>query len=118
MRRPNPDEWPKLVEEFETSGLQQKEFVAKHDLPLGTLQYWLYKKRKKRGLRASELAAESVAAFLPLEVVASPAPQALKSFFEVATVGGLVLRFPVGADTAYVARLLATLASAGTAAST
>ncbi|WP_407667523.1 IS66 family insertion sequence element accessory protein TnpA, partial [Myxococcus dinghuensis] len=54
MRRPNPDEWPKWVEEFEASGLQQKEFVAKHDLSLGTLQYWLYKKRKKRGLRASD----------------------------------------------------------------
>ncbi|MCP3104554.1 IS66 family insertion sequence element accessory protein TnpB [Myxococcus sp. K15C18031901] len=118
MRRPNPDEWPKLVEEFEASGLQQKEFVAKHDLSLGTLQYWLYKKRKKRGLRASDLAAESVAAFLPLEVVASPAPQARESFFEVATVGGLVLRFPVGADAAYVARLLVTLASTSTAAGT
>ncbi|WP_407667381.1 IS66 family insertion sequence element accessory protein TnpA [Myxococcus dinghuensis] len=47
MRRPNPDEWPKWVEEFEASGLQQKEFVAKHDLSLGTLQYWLYKKGKK-----------------------------------------------------------------------
>ncbi|MCE9673656.1 IS66 family insertion sequence element accessory protein TnpB [Myxococcus stipitatus] len=117
MRRPNPDEWPKLVEEFEVSGLQQKEFVAKHDLSLGTLQYWLYKKRKKQGLRATDLAAKSVAAFLPLEVVASPAPQARERFFEVATVGGMVLRFPVGADAAYVARLLAAL-GAGTAAST
>ncbi|MCP3105421.1 hypothetical protein LZ198_41820 [Myxococcus sp. K15C18031901] len=52
------------MEEFVASGLQQKEFVARHDLSLGTVQYWLYEKHKKRGLRASELAAESVDAFL------------------------------------------------------
>ena len=113
MRRPNPDEWPKLVAEFEASGLQQKEFAAKHDLSLGTLQYWLYKKRKKRGLRPSDLAAESAGAFLPLEVVASPAPQARDGqHIEVALPQGLLLRFPVGTDAGYVAHLLSTLAAA------
>ena len=119
MRRPNPDEWPKLVADYEASGLQQKEFAAKHDLSLGTLQYWLYKKSKKRGLRPSELAAESAGAFLPLEVVASPAPQArgedVAGFFEVAVPRGLLLRFPVGTDAAYVAHLLSALASAAAA---
>jgi hypothetical protein len=49
MRRPGPDEWQKLVAEYETSGLQQKDFCAKHDVSLNTLQYWLYRRPKKSG---------------------------------------------------------------------
>lgn len=109
MRRPNPDEWKQLVADYEESGLQQKEFALKHDVSLGTLQYWLYKKSKKRGTRPSDLAAESARAFLPLDVVASPAPQAREGFFEVAVPRGLLLRFPVGTEPGYVAQLLGAL---------
>jgi transposase len=37
----------KLLEEYETSGLPQKEFAAKHDVSLNTLQYWLSKRTKR-----------------------------------------------------------------------
>src|SRR6185295_15401481 len=47
MRRPGPKEWRQLIEELRASGLQQKEFCAKHDLSLGTFQFWLYKKAKR-----------------------------------------------------------------------
>lgn len=39
----------KLVTEYETSGLQQKDFCAKHDVSLNTLQYWLYKRTRRSG---------------------------------------------------------------------
>ena len=38
MHRPGHDEWVKLMA---TSGLSQKEFVAKHELPFNAFQYWL-----------------------------------------------------------------------------
>lgn len=109
MRRPGPDEWKQLIADFEASGLQQKEFVAKHDLSLGTFQYWLYKKSKRASVRLAESEGKLRAGFLPVEVVASPAPQARAGHLEVALPGGLLLRFPVGTDTVYLAHLLAAL---------
>ena len=40
-RRPSSEEWIALLAEFEQSGLQQKEFCAKHDLSLSAFQYWI-----------------------------------------------------------------------------
>ena len=39
-RRPSTEEWSALLAEFEQSGLQQKEFCAKHDLSIAAFQYW------------------------------------------------------------------------------
>lgn len=47
MRYPTPAEWLKLLEEFQTSPLEQKEFAAKHDISLGTFRYWLYRRAKR-----------------------------------------------------------------------
>jgi hypothetical protein len=107
MRYPSPEEWLQLVSEFQSSGLSQKEFVAKHDVSLSTFQYWLYKKSK----RASVMLANSSPKFLPIEVVASPAPKARVplALLEVALAGGIVLRFPAGTDAKYVAELCAAL---------
>src|SRR5262244_507292 len=71
MRYPTPEEWPNLIAEFRQSGLTQKEFVAKHDIPHSTFQYWLY-------VRSKRLSADSKLSrkFLPLEVVTSPALKA------------------------------------------
>lgn len=106
MRRPGPDEWQRLIEEYRQSGLQQKEFCAKHDLSLSTLQFWLYKRSK----RSSGLASKSTPAFLPIEVVASPAPLARSGeVVEAALRSGLVVRFVVGTDTRYLAELFAAI---------
>ena len=72
MRRPGPDEWRRLVSEYEQSGLTQKEYCAQHDVSLSTFQYWRY----KQGKLASKFDVNSRAAFVPVEVVASPAPTA------------------------------------------
>jgi len=105
MRRPGPDEWTKLVAEYEASGLQQKEFCAKHDLSLNTLQYWLYRKSRK-----SKPESGSATKFLPVTVVASSAPKArLGEVVELALRSGVVLRFGVGTDSRYLAELAAAL---------
>ncbi|MGO8969016.1 MAG: IS66 family insertion sequence element accessory protein TnpA [Myxococcaceae bacterium] len=101
-RRPGPAEWEMLLAEYKQSGLTQKEFVAKHDLALGTFQFWLYKQSKRK----SALDSNSRAAFLPVQVVASPAPKArLGGAVEVALEGGPTIRFTVGTDPRYVALL-------------
>jgi hypothetical protein len=108
MRRPGHDEWLKLVSEYETSGLQQKEFCAKHDVPLNTLQYWLYKRSKKSGSQ-SGLATK----FLPIEVVPSTALSARRE----QPTSGVMVELPSGVrvhlssdvPARYVAELLAGL---------
>lgn len=108
MRRPGRDEWLQLIEEFKRSGLQQKEFVAKHDVSLSTFQFWLYRKSKLHSGSQSK----SSPTFLPIEVVASPAPQAREGrpgVVEVAIRSGAVLRFEAGTDTRYLAELIAAI---------
>ena len=107
MRRPGHDEWLELLKEYETSELTQKEFVAKHDLSLSTFQWWLYRKSKQKKLDSN-----SSARFLPVEVVASPAPLARaggRDRGEASLRSGRVVRFGVGTDTRYLAELLAAL---------
>jgi len=104
MRFPKRSEWPELVAEFRASGLQLKEFAAKHDIPLSTFHYWVYKKSKP-----SKPSQSQVQRFLPVQVVASAAPKARDGVIEAALQGGLVVRFPVGTDTRYLAELFAAL---------
>lgn len=100
----------KLLEEYETSGLLQKEFAAKHDVSLNTLQYWLYKRSK----RAPKLESNTPTKFLPVELVPSTALSARR---EMAPVSCLVLELPTGARVTFpsntparfVAELLAAL---------
>jgi hypothetical protein len=107
MHRPGPEEWKRLIQEYAQSGLQQKEFVAKHDLSLGTFQYWLY----KRGKSDSKFDGNSSPRFLPVQVVASPASKTrgAQQVVEAALLSGTILRFVVGTDTQYLAELFAAL---------
>jgi len=107
MRYPTPEEWPNLIAEFRQSGLTQKEFVAKHDIPHATFQYWLYVKGKRLSVD-SKLSQK----FLPMEVLASPALKARAAtagFIEASLASGVVIRFSVGMDVRYIAQLLASL---------
>ena len=71
MRRLGRDQRRDLISEYEGGELEQKEFAAKHDVSISTLQYYLYKFRKESSIRSSE----SRAAFLPIEVVADALPR-------------------------------------------
>jgi hypothetical protein len=104
-RRPSSEEWIALLAEFEQSGLQQKEFCAKHDLVLSTFQYWMYRKSKRR----SESEAKISESFVPFEVVGSAAPEARRDGAIEVALSGLVVRFSVGTDAKYLAELLRAL---------
>ena len=105
MRRLGRDQWRDLISEYEGGELEQKEFAAKHDVSISTLQYYLYKFRKESSIRSSE----SRAAFLPIEVVASPATQSRAGLIEASLPSGVHVRFTIGTDTRYIAELVAAL---------
>ena len=101
MARLGREAWVQLVEEFGSSGLTQREFAEQKQLPLATLQFWIYKLRR-----------ETKARFVPVHVVASAAPtarDAARDAVEVVTRSGHLLRFGAGVDPKYVAALLAEL---------
>lgn len=104
MRYPTPDEWLSLLEEFQDSELEQKEFAAKHDISLGTFRYWLYRRAKQ-----VQLESKPRTKFLPVTVVASPAPKARGEVIELALSSGVLVRFATGTDSRYVAELVAAL---------
>ena len=108
MRRLGRDQWLELISEFEATEMTQKEFVAKHDVSLATFQFHLYKSRNGTSIRNSE----SRPAFLPVEVVASPALKAragAAGTLDAMLRCGVILRFEVGTDTRYLAELFAAL---------
>ena len=98
------DEWVKLVGEFEANELSQPEFAAQHQVSVHALRFWLYKLR---------LEAKKSARFLPVSVVASDAPaarDAVAEWMEATLPCGVLLRFPVGTDSRYLAQLFAACA--------
>jgi hypothetical protein len=107
MRQLGPDEWKQLIAEYESVEVDQKEFVAKHDLSINTFRFWLYKLRKQKKSQY-----DSAARFLPVTVVASPAPKARErddaDLIEVVH-RSVTVRFAVGTNTRYIAQLLAAL---------
>jgi hypothetical protein len=107
MKRLGRDQWLQLIAEFEGSGLTQKEFVAKHELSIATFQFHLYKSRKRSSIPNSE----SSAAFLPIEVVASPAPRARGAVTTVEVVlrSGVVIRCDIQTEPRQLAALIAAL---------
>src|SRR4051812_31655382 len=105
MRRLGRDQWQALIAEYEAGDLEQKEFSAKHEVSVGTLQYYLYKFRRETPIRNSE----SRPAFLPVEVIASPATQSRGGLIEAGVRSGIVIRFQIGTDTRYLAELFAAI---------
>ncbi len=41
------ERWISVVQEFESSGMTQREFASRHRLTLSTLQSWIYKLRRE-----------------------------------------------------------------------
>ncbi|XXF76358.1 IS66 family insertion sequence element accessory protein TnpB [Myxococcaceae bacterium GXIMD 01537] len=94
-------EWFRVAEAFEASGLTQKEFSAQRGVRLSTLQSWVYRRRRQRAEKAEAVR------LLPVEVATRPA--ATESMVEVVTASGGRVRFAAGTDVEYVARLVAAL---------
>jgi hypothetical protein len=93
-------EWVRVAEQFESSGLTQREFAEQRGLVLSTLQSWIYRRRR----RVSRAGAEPVR-LLPVQV--SAASPSASNLLEVLTTSGARIRFAVGTQVEYVARLVA-----------
>ncbi|MBZ4370055.1 IS66 family insertion sequence element accessory protein TnpB [Corallococcus sp. AS-1-6] len=94
-------EWARVAEAFEASGQTQREFALVWGVRLSTLQSWVYRYR-----RAAPSRKEAVR-LLPVQV--APPPAATESLLEVVAASGARVRFSVGTDVGYVARLVAAL---------
>jgi len=105
MSKPDKPQWIRIAEQFEQSGLTQREFAQQHELRLSTLQSWIYRRRRQ----VAALAAPPVR-LLPVEVATLRAPPVAS--MELLTVGGVRVRFQVGTDVDYVAQLVGVLGRA------
>jgi hypothetical protein len=95
-------EWVRIAEEFEASGLTQREFAERRAMSLGTLQSWVYRRRRQAGA----VRVESIR-MLPVQVAAVPAVSG--TMLEVVAPSGARVRFAAGTDVEYVAHLVAAL---------
>jgi transposase len=92
-------QWVRVAEQFEQSGLTQKQFAQQRQLQLSTLQSWIYRRR-----RQESAAPPAPMRLLPVEVTAPPAVQARS--VEILMPGGVRVSFEAGTDVEYVARLV------------
>ncbi|MFY2560012.1 IS66 family insertion sequence element accessory protein TnpA [Corallococcus terminator] len=92
----------RVAEEFEASGLTQREFAGRRGLRLSTVQSWVYRHRRQVSTKV-----EPAVRLLPVQVSREPAFEALA--LEVIGSAGARVRFAPGTDVDYVARLVAAL---------
>ncbi len=120
--------WTKLVADFETCDLTQREFAAERGISFSTLRHWIYKLRKDSRPLVTEAAispsqaSEKVSAkqgsrLVPVRVVGSAtksrtgagASGEAESLLELVFPSGALLRFPAGTDLKYLLALAAAL---------
>ena len=128
MRDDDRARWTKLVVDFESADLSQREFAQERGLSLANLRYWIYRLRKASRPLVTEAAERSDQApeqatagegsrLVAVRVVASapkarwpvPQPPAGDGHLELALPSGARLRFPAGTDLAYLRALAAAL---------
>ena len=107
MREDDRARWTKLVADFESADLSQREFAQERGLPLSNFRYWIYRLRKESRPLVAEAAERSDQApdrtavpegsrLLPVRVVAS-APKARRVAADAPAGDGLLeLALPSG----------------------
>ena len=119
--------WIKLVADFESSGLTQREFATERGISFSNLRNWLYRLRKESrplqpepakvpGQAPERAPASEGSRLVPVRVVASAAKPRSSvvaagggEVVEIALPSGVRVRFPVGTDPRYVRSLAAAL---------
>ena len=119
--------WTKLVADFETSELTQREFATGRGISFSNLRNWIYKLRKESrplapeppkvpGQAPERAPAPEGSRLVPVRVVASAAKPRSRvaavsgsEAVEIALPSGIRVRFPVGTDPRYVRSLAAAL---------
>ena len=128
MAEPDRTRWTKLVADFESCDLTQREFATERGISLNHLRYWIYRLRKESRPLVTEAAKSSDQApaqgtapegsrLLPVRVVASASKTRTRAMvmaagdelLELALPSGVRVRFPAGTDLAYLRALAAAL---------
>ncbi len=65
-KRSEKPEWVRVAEEYEASGLTQREFAERRGMTLSTLQSWVYRRRRQEGAPVAQPVR------LPVQVTAAP----------------------------------------------
>jgi transposase len=117
--------WTRLVADFESADLSQREFAQERGLSLSNLRYWIYRLRKESRPLVTEAtersdqgpergAAAETSRLLPVRVVRSAAPKARQpdaaaALLELTLPSGARVRFPAGTDPSYLRALASAL---------
>jgi transposase len=120
--------WTKLVADYESSELTQREFASERGLSFSNLRNWIYRLRKESRPLVTEAPevprqapkprqARKGSRLVPVEVVASAAKPRTRvlvaaspeRLLELALPSGARVRFPAGTDLAYLQALAAAL---------
>ena len=120
--------WTKLVADFESSDLTQREFANERGVSFSNLRNWIYKLRKESrplvptapkepGQAPAEAVSEEGLRLQPVRVVASAAQRraakaangAGDTQLELVLPSGARVRFPAGTDLLYLQALAAAL---------
>lgn len=102
-KRSEKPEWVRVAEEYEASGLTQRDFAERRGLTLSTLQSWVYRRRRQQGAPLAQ-----PVRLLPVQVTTAPVERG-SDRLEVLIASGERVSFTVGTDVQYVARLVAAL---------
>jgi transposase len=128
MAEQDRERWKKLVADFESCDLTQREFANERGVSFTNLRYWIYRLRKESRPLVTEPAKSSDQApakgtapegsrLLPVRVVASAAKPRTRAMvmaagdelLELALPSGVRVRFPAGTDLRYLQALAAAL---------
>ena len=120
--------WTKLVGDFETSDMTQREFATQRGISFSNLRNWIYRLRKESRPLVAEPAkvpgqapakgtAPEGSRLVPVRVVASASKTrtavvlraAADELLELALPSGVRVRFPAGTDLKYLRALAAAL---------
>jgi hypothetical protein len=106
-----------LLAELDASGLTQREFAAKRNVPAGTLSFWKHELKKRDAAAKARKSKKrpSKPKFVPVSVVdaAKPVEPVAKATegYEIVLGPDRVLRLPAGFDEGRVAALVRAVAS-------
>jgi hypothetical protein len=128
MAEQDRERWKKLVADFESCDLTQREFANERGVSFTNLRYWIYRLRKESRPLVTEAATLSEQApaqgsapegsrLLPVRVVASASKTRTRAMaispgdelLELALPSGVRVRFPAGTDLSYLRALAAAL---------
>lgn len=85
--RRTPEQWTKLVKDFEGSGQSQRAFCAERGIGQSTLRYWRRRLEKRSG--ESPIAVPQGPRLVPINLIEEHAPVAAGSGVTVLTGGGV-----------------------------